>query len=164
LAAESLPAAATEEALSLEQLAPILQEAQARWRASGVRVPGPDRVEIGITDLPGDLLGLALGRKIWIDTNAAGWGWFVDLTPWGDSEFSTPGNQGEQGRMDLLTVVLHELGHVLGLDHEEQEESVMSERLSTGVRFGNLPDHDLALLSLLWETETPRERIKLQTY
>jgi serine/threonine protein kinase len=36
--------------------------------------------------------------------HAAGWGWFVDPTPGHDSEFSTPGHQGEQARMDPLTL------------------------------------------------------------
>jgi len=44
----------------------------------------------------------ASGHTIWIDQNAAGWGWFVDATPGDDSEFTTPGNQGEQRRIDLL--------------------------------------------------------------
>jgi hypothetical protein len=35
-------------------------------------------------------------------------------------------------RVDLLTVVLHELGHVLG--HEHADEGVMAETLPVGVR------------------------------
>jgi hypothetical protein len=31
---------------------------------------------------------------------------------------TTPGNPGEQGRMDLLTVPEHEIGHLLGRGHE----------------------------------------------
>ena len=37
------------------------------------------------------------------------------------------------GRMDLLTVVMHELGHVLGRPHEDGA-GVMAEALPTGVR------------------------------
>ncbi|MBI3408131.1 MAG: hypothetical protein HY040_07220 [Planctomycetes bacterium] len=43
------------------------------------------------------------------DTNAAGWGWFVDPTPWEDCEFTTPGNQDEQKRMDMLSALACEL-------------------------------------------------------
>ena len=43
-----------------------------------------------------------------------------------------PGDQGEQGRIDLLSVLMHEVGHVLGRDHGE--EGVMQESLGTGER------------------------------
>jgi hypothetical protein len=35
--------------------------------------------------------------------------WFIDPTPWGSSEFVTPGKQSEISRMDLLTVLEHAL-------------------------------------------------------
>jgi hypothetical protein len=53
-------------------------------------------IQIQISNLGGTTLGLASGHTIWLDDNAAGWGWFVDPTPQDDSEFTTPGNQGEQ--------------------------------------------------------------------
>ena len=89
---------------------------------------------------------LAAGNAIYLDDNAAGWGWFVDPTPWGDSEFTSPGNQGEQNRMDLLTVIEHEIGHLLGRDHDE--EGVMAETLAAGTRPGATrgPDADLWLM------------------
>ncbi|MBI1916593.1 MAG: matrixin family metalloprotease [Planctomycetes bacterium] len=71
-------------------------------------------------------------HTIYLDINAAAWRWFVDSTPWDDSEFTTPGNQGERNRMDLLTVLEHELGHILGLDHTDW--GLMSQFLATGVR------------------------------
>ena len=82
--------------------------------------------------LGGATLGLATDHTIWLDDNAAGWGWFLDRTPWEDSEFTTPGNQGEQYRMDLLTVLEHEIGHLLGHDHEEG--GAMQETLDAGTR------------------------------
>ena len=68
----------------------------------------------------------------WLDDNTAGWGWFVDPTPWDDSEFTTPGDQGEQGKMDLLTALAHEIGHLFGHDHEE--DGVMIDTFATGIR------------------------------
>ena len=38
---------------------------------------------------------LCAGHTIFLDTNATGWGWFLDPTPGDDREFATPGNQGE---------------------------------------------------------------------
>jgi len=35
--------------------------------------------------------------------------------------------------MDLLTVILHEIGHVFGIGHEEQ--GLMAETLSAGERY-----------------------------
>jgi len=89
-------------------------------------------INVQIADLPGANLGLASGHTITLDDNAAGWGWFVDPTPHSDSEFTTPGNQGEQNRMDLLTVLEHEAGHILGKEHEET--GVMIDILPAGTR------------------------------
>lgn len=128
------PAAAGAQALTEEQVQPLLAEAIRRWSAAGVDTSGLN-VSVRIADLAGSYLGLTDGKTIWLDVNAAGFGWFVDSTPWEDSEFTTPGDQGEQGHMDLLTALVHELGHVLGHDHPE--EGVMAEALATGTRVAN---------------------------
>jgi hypothetical protein len=47
-------------------------------------------------------LGEAIGSEVFIDANAAGYGWSL-------------GSQVAPNKVDLLTVVEHELGHVLGL-------------------------------------------------
>ena len=44
------------------------------------------------------------GHAVWLDGDAAGWGWFVDRTPRDDREFTTPGDQGERCRVNLLGV------------------------------------------------------------
>jgi hypothetical protein len=89
---------------------------------------------------------LTLGGTIWLDTDAAGYGWFLDGTPEDDAEFTIALREGERraengssaaGRMDLLTVVMHELGHVLGLADLRSAGSrgdLMYETLPTGVR------------------------------
>ena len=63
----------------------------------------------------------------------------MDKTPGKDSEFTTPGDQGEQGHMDLLTTVMHEIGHAIGRDHAGS--GVMDEFLATGDRQSPAPAH-----------------------
>jgi subtilisin-like proprotein convertase family protein len=116
-------------------LQPLVREATRRWQASGLsadQVRALRDLDVQVADLGGATLGLASGNAIWLDDNAAGWGWFVDRTPRDDSEFTTPGDQGEQGRMDLLTALTHEMGHILGLDHDAG--GVMQETLAPGTR------------------------------
>jgi hypothetical protein len=131
LTAAALPNHSTEESLDAGLVRPLLSEAVHRWQASGVDISGLDNVQIQITNLGGTTLGLASGNTIWLDDNAAGWGWFVDPTPGDDSEYTTPGDQGEQQRMDLLTTLAHEIGHLLGQEHGD---GVMSETLTDGTR------------------------------
>jgi hypothetical protein len=64
--------------------------------------------------------------------SAASWGWFVDPRPWDDSVFATPGDQGEQGRMDLRNVLRREIGHRLGRDREA--DGLTPETLNAGAR------------------------------
>src|SRR5262249_12116292 len=101
--------------LTAAQVNALLPAAFARWQAAGVDTSRLAGIDVRIADLGGTTLGLASGRTIWLDDNAAGWGWFVDPTPGDDSDVTTPGNQGEQNRMDLLSVLEHELGHLLSL-------------------------------------------------
>jgi hypothetical protein len=88
-------------------------------------------------------LGLTSGNTIYLNQDAAGYGWFVDPTLGLDEAFGPANSSGQssaidpqaQGRMDLLTVVEHELGHIAGLsDLSSSVDDLMSSRLSTGIR------------------------------
>ncbi len=134
--------------LTLAELQPIEQAAIARWSAV---VPAADlsalrQTTFQIADMQSPYLGLTSGSTIWISANAAGYGWFIDTTPMNDSDFAATtvpneliaaANSPAAGHMDLLTVVMHELGHVLGLGdvpNGNGPDTLMTEDLPTGER------------------------------
>src|SRR5262249_22465268 len=108
--------------LTQPQIGPLFDEAVSRWSAA---LGDPDvarrlqNVRVEVRDWPGTILGLESSTIIWIDANGAGHGWFIDPTPWEDSEF-VPGlvNSPAAGHADLLTTLEHEMGHILGLDDD----------------------------------------------
>ena len=80
-----------------------------------------------IQDLPGNLLGLGsmTSPAIWLDIDGAGQGWLQH----------DPSQRG----YDLVTVVAHELGHVLGyadLDAETDSLAMMNGKLSPNILRG----------------------------
>ncbi len=105
-------------------------------------------IDIKVVDLSDETLGRAAAGTIYIDVNAAGYGWFIDTTPAEHSEFSQvsdltlialPDSEAA-GLIDLRTVILHELSHLLGYEHDTN--GLMQETLSPGVRY--LPDWESA--------------------
>jgi hypothetical protein len=63
-------------------------------------------VHYAIVDLAGATLAQTLDSTIYFDINAAGYGWSTDGTT-------------RTGLIDLHAAILHELGHVVGLDHDD---------------------------------------------
>jgi hypothetical protein len=112
--------------LTSAELAPVLAQAVANWAAQGYEVARLSTVPIHITPLTGSLVGWTYAGGITLSPDAAGWGWYTGLAP------NVPAN-----RMDLLTVVEHELGHELGysdIDPVTYPGNIMDTTLPTGTR------------------------------
>jgi hypothetical protein len=123
--------------LTQTALAAIVTEAIVLWWEAGIdsqRLAAVSEVHVQISDLPGPDLGLASPGLIEIDSDAAGYGWYIDSAPNNASAFS-PGvvNSGARDHVDLLSVVCHEMGHELGFEHDDGND-VMAESLAPGVR------------------------------
>ena len=135
-----VPASQQTEALTQSELEPLMTETVSGWAELGLAaedVAGLSTIEFVITDLPGPQLGWATQETIYIDRDGGGYGWFVDLTPGDNEEFLQiePSSDLQAidpaaiDRIDLLSVLYHELGHSLGL---EDEESSVDGRLVSG--------------------------------
>ena len=128
------PATAATDQGNATDYAQILAEAERIW---SLAFPNNGlQLSISLQDLPGSELaeaqidayganGLPTSGTIVLDANANGVGWYVDPTPSDNSEFATAlsggaflanGNSPAAGKYDLLTVLLHEEGHLLGFD------------------------------------------------
>jgi hypothetical protein len=146
LAANQVAAPVSTPALTQSDLQPIVHAAIARWANAGLNAAAVQKlaqVQFVVGDLPGSYLGETEGNRVYVDVNAAGNGWFVDPTPAADEEFASSGSPQQLvaidpkavDRIDLLTVVEHELGHVAGLgDLDGAANDVMSGLLGTGIR------------------------------
>jgi hypothetical protein len=133
-----------------ESLQPILGQAIAAWQATGISPAELSRLyatHVVVTDLPGAKLGLGsrLSNSVWLDIDAAGHGWNVSrgtrdegrgpegLPPSGPG----PSTLDPRPKIDLLTVLSHELGHVLGyadVNPHSAAAGVMVAELAAGER------------------------------
>jgi VCBS repeat-containing protein len=129
--------------VSPTQLSPLVAEAISRWLKAAPELNVAQRLGEGtalVRDLPGNQLGAVQSGQILVDSDAGGQGWFIDATPQSDEEF-TGGVAGDgslaASRIDLLTTLMHEMGHLLGLhdlDPAIGGDDLMSVELETGVR------------------------------
>jgi Ca2+-binding RTX toxin-like protein len=115
----------TESASTLTQadLDAAAAQAMSAWTqalgSGDPRLGGFGEVRITVGQLAGDELGYTAGRTVAIDADAAGHGW-----------------AGHGGSMDLVTVVEHEMGHLLGFDHGDAAlYPVMREDLQSGMQY-----------------------------
>jgi hypothetical protein len=118
-------------------------------------------ITVTVADLPGGAVGQTVGEginaTITLDDNAANYNWFIDPTPADNSEYLPTSNPYEwvakagsaaYGKMDMLSVLLHEYGHALGIEHSADNHDYMATTLTPGVR--RLPSADeMALMQNL---------------
>ncbi|MDO9299008.1 tandem-95 repeat protein [Bradyrhizobium sp.] len=138
--------------LTQAQLDVVVAAAILQWKDAGTspaQLAALAAITFTVDDLSGNTIGERTAGHIVIDTNAAGHGWFVDSTLSDNFEFAHAANAaGTQlfadpasaaaGHLDLLTAVVHEMGHALGLAHSEDADDVMADTLVDGER--RLPD------------------------
>jgi hypothetical protein len=139
--------------LSPALLNAVVLAAIARWEAAGLsadKVAFLHGLSFSVDHMDGAALGVATPGSVKIDSDAGSYGWFVDQTPESDTEFGhatsatqrmTDPNQAPAGHMDLLTAVMHEMGHQLGLADSYaggDRDDLMFGFLTTGER--RLPD------------------------
>ena len=99
------------------QLFTARAEAVTHWAAQGIdaaQLQFLQNLNVVWADLPGNTLGLASESTnyVWIDSDAAGYGWSMNT--------AVP----QAGFVDLFSTLTHELGHVLGYDHDVLGESL----------------------------------------
>ena len=102
-----------------------------------------DAASIHLSNLETGLAEVRANDAIHLDRDAQGRGWFVNPTPLSNLEYNSTdpasgaaaAERGAASRhYDMLTTLLHEQAHLLGLNHVEQSEDLMHGGLSIGIR------------------------------
>lgn len=131
--------------LAQADLETMVSSALALWKASGLTPEQEEHLRsltFEVSSLDGIRLGEADGHIIRIDADAGGSGWYVDASDKhfkasSATRFSTSPSAAPAGRLDLLTAILHEMGHTLGLEDsylEKDRDSLMYGFLTLGER------------------------------
>ena len=121
------------ESVTTHQVESLRDAVASYWTQRGADSSLFANVQVVVSDLGGNLLGLQAGRTIYIDDDAAGFGWHIDQSPTAGESFVG---------MDLFTTLAHEMGHVLGHDDlydTADSNDLMYGYLKSGERRAALP-------------------------
>jgi hypothetical protein len=133
-------------AVTPNQVQALVPQAIAGWRAAGLDAADVQRLEsvqVQLGNLGTSILGLETAGVITINQTAAGYNWYVGAGSGSSQAFGLAGPDGEAiartgspaaGEVDLLTVLEHEMGHVIGLPDNAQAGDLMDITLGLGVR------------------------------
>ena len=135
-----------DEAAALPLIEALIAEGINRWEAAGIDADDVERLESAtfeLRDLASGRLAAVEADLIIIDRDASNRGWFIDVTPGDDVEFGDidprtgelVGTTDDSFRhYDLLTTIMHEQGHILGLEHTFNPGDLMYGGLAVGGR------------------------------
>lgn len=124
-------------ALQRAVLPALVDAAIGHWESVGLaasEIVKMHRAHVSISDLPGNAIGRSVGNTVLLDVDAAGHGWFVDGTPADDREFTANVDGAAIDRVDALTALIHEFGHLIGLEEVSDSNHVMHGVLGRGER------------------------------
>ena len=131
----------------LDRIRDAIQTINTDFGPFGVRLVETDptgaeadiRLEVSHTSACGSAEDGILGCSTkWGEiTIVEGWSWYADPNP-----LAIPND-----RFDYQTIVTHELGHAIGLEHSSDNQSTMYAVLDTGIARREFTVHDLALLT-----------------
>jgi len=109
-------------------LAHVVAEARLRWEATGLTAAQRkilQNLDITLVNRSNNFLGMTKGTHITLNTRPLGNGWYIGAeagagTPFKinsklDGILRAQSGSPAEGRMDLLTTLMHEMGHALGL-------------------------------------------------
>lgn len=142
------PSLRTQVEATLPLLESVAKQAVDYWAAQGIsadQIADLQSAQFGISDLGEGNFALAVpnDHKVVIDDDGSGHGWISD-----ELIVASSGDLTKVGRIDLLIVVIHEFGHILG--RENERSGIMCNSLRDGPGLGpgidgvrNVFDHPL---------------------
>jgi hypothetical protein len=123
-----------------------LPTAIGAWQAADLDAADVRKLEsvpVQVMNLGTTILGLEAGGVITINLTAAGYNWYVSAGSASSQAFGLVGPDGESlaglgspaaNEVDLVTVLEHELGHLLGLPDNADGGDLMDITIGLGVR------------------------------